>query len=648
MKQWFNTEATASFANELGVITRRANRTWVTRVGSFVLISGLLAINAPNTWLYAYMALLIPFEVTLQLRGRMYQSRVGRIKRKHAAVFALHEFLITSFYVGLGFFSLGSNSISAQLLGFVWMAGCLNYARINFVHWQHLDFLHIVPSTVGLVFFTALMGHSPVEASSTFAWLSGIGAGILFVITNLELATDQRRVGRQLLAAQKEAAERLEALEFSATHDDLTGLLNRSAFNSRLEQLLEKATEDGGQFSVLLLDLDGFKPVNDAFGHPSGDALLSEVSGRLRNTIGGSGSVARVGGDEFGIILSSVSSPDELEDISRNLIRVVGLPVKFQDVDLSVGVSIGAAIYTRELNSSEKLISAADEALYLAKGANKSSFNLFHPGQARKRIPIEERSTIENAIKQRLIKPYYQPKFCLKSRKVVGFEALARWPLNPDQPCDTADFVAKIEQMGLLGEFTYHMAKQVFTDINDLLDQGYDPGQVSLNLSEVTLATMNGLEDLEWLLAENARAVPHVTLEITEDVFIARAGSTIRENIDALRQIGARISLDDFGTGFASFQHLRQLEFDELKIDTEFVRGLGIDPTANVIVDGFLSIAQGLGVSVVAEGVETEAQRKYLLERGCPVGQGFLHSKAQPINKAKKYLERPKGSKAAS
>jgi len=213
------------------------------------------------------------------------------------------------------------------------------------------------------------------------------------------------------------------------------------------------------------------------------------------------------------------------------------------------------------------------------------------------------------------------------------------WVQALAQPSESADFVVKIAELGLLSDFTYHIARQVFTDIRTLIDEGYDPGQVSLNISEVTLSTLNGLEDLQWLLAEYASVVPHITLEITEDVFIARTGVRIRDSIHELRAIGVRISLDDFGTGFASFQHLRQLEFDELKIDTQFVQGLGIDATANVIVDGFLSIAQGLGVSVVAEGVETEAQRKYLADRGCPVAQGFLHSKAQPLNDIRKYLK---------
>lgn len=188
--------------------------------------------------------------------------------------------------------------------------------------------------------------------------------------------------------------------------------------------------------------------------------------------------------------------------------------------------------------------------------------------------------------------------------------------------------------MGLQGRFMSSMSRQVIADIAAMLDAGVDPGQVSLNLSDVALATLPGRSEITDLLAQSPAVTEHLTFEITEDVFIGRAAETIQNSIAAFRAHGVRISLDDFGTGFASFHHLRQLEFDELKIDTTFVAGLGHDPTADVLVRGFLDIASGLGVSVVAEGVETEQQRQDLINMGCLTAQGYLFSSAVPCDRA--------------
>ncbi len=643
---WLREPATDSITESISVIAERTNASRATRRGSFLYVTGCYALVGHTDAALIFATGLVFIETMLILAYSKNFPATQTLRNIDALRFGLVELTSTIFYTSLGIFAAFSDSISMVLVGVLWVVGVLNYCSINFAKWQFFNVVNVLPSGIGLVLFAVLVGSKPLVVSTPLEWVFGIIATLILLKTTQELIFDQRGIEHALVLARQDAADRLEALEFIADHDDLTGLLNRAAFNTRLNACLDRFQNEQKSFSLLLLDLNGFKPINDGFGHPAGDAILTEVSGRLRNTVGKDGFVARVGGDEFAVVLTHTDQPEVIEDTALDLIRVIGLPVNFNEVVLSVGVSIGAVICNEELNTPERMIAASDEALYRAKENNKSTMFLYDPSIARKRIPVEDRHKIELAIKDKLIKPYYQPKFCLKTRKVLGFEALARWPLDPSQPSESASFVSTIEQMGLLGEFTYHMARQVLADVTRLIEEGYNPGQVSLNLPEVTLSTLNGLEDLEWLLAEHPSAIPHITLEITEDVFIARSGERIRESIRILRDIGVRISLDDFGTGFASFQHLRQLEFDELKIDTEFVRGLGIDPTANVIVDGFLSIAQGLGVSVVAEGVETEAQREYLLERGCPMAQGFLHSKAQPLDQIHKYLSHPSQKEA--
>ena len=237
------------------------------------------------------------------------------------------------------------------------------------------------------------------------------------------------------------------------------------------------------------------------------------------------------------------------------------------------------------------------------------------------------------------IEPYFQPKVSLITGEIRGFEALSRWRHPKRGLLLPAKFIPSINELGLQGDFMVAIVHRVIDDIQNMLALGLDPGQVSLNVPEVALATHSGRRDLENIVRANPEVAQHLTFEITEDVFIARAADTIQASIATFRAQGVRISLDDFGTGFASFHHLRQLDFDELKIDTSFVGGLGNDATAEVLVRGFLNIASGLGVSVVAEGVETEDQRRDLINMGCMTAQGYLFSEAVPFAKATLLLE---------
>ncbi len=233
------------------------------------------------------------------------------------------------------------------------------------------------------------------------------------------------------------------------------------------------------------------------------------------------------------------------------------------------------------------------------------------------------------------LRPFYQPKVDLISQRTVGFEALARWQHPTRGLVSPAEFLPMIEELGLHGDFLTHMATIVLDDVENMIAEGLDPGQVSLNVPEMALATHSGQKDLENLLAAHPSASAHLTLEITEDVFIARSAEIIRESIAHFRSNGLRISLDDFGTGFASFQHLRELEFDELKVDVSFVADLGLEPQVEVLISGFLAMAEGLGVNVIAEGVETEEQHAHQLRLGCKTAQGYLFGKAMPTSETR-------------
>ena len=247
------------------------------------------------------------------------------------------------------------------------------------------------------------------------------------------------------------------------------------------------------------------------------------------------------------------------------------------------------------------------------------------------RTTLDDRRRLQDALSSGAIVPHYQPKVSLQTGRIIGFEALARWVQPDGAVLPPRSFLPQVEALGLHGELLGAIAHGVLEDLPRLRAAGLGAGRISLNVPESGLATRSGVDSLIKVFEGTPGALPQMTFEITEDVLISRAGSRLQESISRLRSRGALISLDDFGTGYASFQHLRQLEFDELKIDKSFVGGLCIEGTAAVLVEGFMSIARGLGVAVVAEGVETFAQEARLRSLGCPFGQGYRYGKALPI-----------------
>lgn len=312
------------------------------------------------------------------------------------------------------------------------------------------------------------------------------------------------------------------------------------------------------------------------------------------------------------------------------LLRDIHQPITFGDRKLSITASIGVAVASAQ-DSSASLMSGADKAMYRGKLDDVSRVVLFDPAIHLPRASLEDRRVLLAAMFNAEIRPYYQPKVDIHTSRIIGFEALARWEHPVLGLLSPAEFIPQINELGLQGDFQIHMATAVIGDVAKMVEDSLDPGQVSLNISEAALATLSGRQELTEIIVNHPHALPHLTLEITEDVFIARAGGIMQASISHFRALGLRMSLDDFGTGFASFQHLRQFEFDEMKIDRSFVADLLEDNgTSEVLITGFMAIAQGLGITVVAEGIETDAQARKLASMGCNFGQGYFYGQCAP------------------
>jgi len=525
------------------------------------------------------------------------------------------------------------DSLAYLLAGYIWLFGIYVQTSNSFGMLPYYNWSLMTPAfgTAFILLFNS-DSHS-LEHSTTFDWLVVSFTMIAYIIATLETMNNQKDTVKALARARAEANAQLKELEYLTRHDKLTGLMNRHAFDDGLAQMLENAQSRGG-VTMFLIDLDDFKPINDSYSHLAGDTVLTAVAENLARVAGPEAIVARLGGDEFAAAVPNLPSDAVAVKLGTYIVRAIEAPVSFEQKKLRVGASLGIARTTETLRSANELCTGADQAMYRAKADPGTSVVLYNKTEFPMRLTLEDRQILYSAIQDNQITPYYQPKVSLHTGAVVGLEALARWDHPERGTIAPADFLPMITEFGLHGDLVLHMAQQVLTDMETIVAQGLDCGQISINVPEVTLATLSGRSELAALIDRYAHLRKHLTFEITEDVFIARSGDMIQRTITFFRQSGIRVSLDDFGTGFASFQHLRELEFDELKLDTSFVQGLGVDNAAGVLVENFLSIGKGLGVQVVAEGVETNAQLIQLRQMGCDVAQGHLFGAAMPLDAA--------------
>ncbi|MGZ9812231.1 putative bifunctional diguanylate cyclase/phosphodiesterase [Pseudoroseicyclus sp. H15] len=540
-------------------------------------------------------------------------------------------------------------SVALLLGGYMWMFGVFVHISNTYVALPLYNWSMMIPSFATGITVLAIAFDTDYADSSLAEWWVAAALMVVYAANTFETMTMQKDTQRALAAARAEANARLRALEHMTRHDGLTGLLTRRAFDEALARRLSPA-RGKPQGAVFLIDLDGFKPINDSFSHEAGDRVLIAVSARMRELAGPEGLTARFGGDEFALAMPAVTTAEEAERFAVSLARRLEAPIEFRGKFLRVTASIGIAIAGEQLSTVSAICAAADQAMYRAKSDTEARAVLYDASHFRPRPSLQERQHIIEALQSGHLRPWYQPKVRLDTGEIIGFEALARWEDGERGVLLPGRFLPLINEFGLQGDFLHCIASHVLADVASLLKEGLDPGRVSLNVPEVALATLSGRQELQRLLDDAPEAARHITFEITEDVFIARAGSMIQKSVAEFRRAGVRISLDDFGTGFASFQHLRQLEFDELKIDMSFVQGLGVDPSVEVLLAGFLQIAGGLGVSVIAEGVETDDQRAQLLRLGCVFGQGWRFGRAAPLEEARIRLfaemSRPYGSTA--
>ena len=415
-------------------------------------------------------------------------------------------------------------------------------------------------------------------------------------------------------------------LDYQAHHDPLTGLPNRTLFESRLLAALNGQQENGSQGAVLFLDLDRFKHINDSLGHPVGDLLLKGIAVRLREQLRDIDTVARLGGDEFIILLPGLQQPSDAEHIAQKLLNCFAAPFQAGEHEFFISASIGTSLYPQDGCDVATLVKNADAAMYRskAKGRNRvESYTRDLTAQASERVALEHE--LRRAIERNELSLSFQPKISLVDNQLVGAEALIRWthPTFGDVPPE--HFIPLAEENGMIlqiGDWVLERACRQLCEWNDTYDS---LGPLSVNLAGAQLRQPNLLGRIEQLLREHQLEPGLLQLEITENFIMSQAEEALTV-LHQLKKLGVQLAIDDFGTGYSSLSYLKRLPLDILKIDQSFVRGLPDDPHDAAIVRAIIALGRSMQFTIIAEGVETLAQQQFLTEEGCEQIQGYIVS----------------------
>jgi diguanylate cyclase (GGDEF)-like protein/PAS domain S-box-containing protein len=427
-------------------------------------------------------------------------------------------------------------------------------------------------------------------------------------------------------------------IDYLAHHDPLTGLINRYNLENRLDQALLSAHRDDLCVAVMFIDMDRFKTINDTLGHHVGDLLLIEVARRLRDGVRDSDIVARLGGDEFIVVLTRITDEMEAVPLADKILRSLGQPYVFDGKELHSSPSIGIAVYPNDGEDGPALMKNADTAMYHAKELGRNNVQYFKSAMntaASERLGLE--NDLHQALRNNELHLHYQPQVRSRDGRIFGVEALARWrhPVHGDIP--PLKFIPIAEESGLIEALGGWVLEAACRQLSAWRAEGIEDLRMAVNLSAQQLRSPDLVQAVDALLKRHGLKGSDLELEITESVAMENPQRAI-DQLQALRDLGIQLAIDDFGTGYSSLAYLKRLPIHVLKLDRTFVRDIETDPSDAEISAATLALAHNLGLKVIAEGVETEAQRDYLIQHQCDFMQGFLFSKPLPAEEALRFI----------
>lgn len=430
-----------------------------------------------------------------------------------------------------------------------------------------------------------------------------------------------------------------ETIAFQALHDQLTHLPNQRLFKDRLEMALTHCKRHGGMIGVMFIDLDRFKIVNDTYGHAEGDELLKKVARRLLQCMRAGDTLARKGGDEFTVLLPDLQQAGDANIIADKILNELRAPFVVANQEFRVTASIGIAVFPRDGESVDVLLKNADIAMYRVKADGKNDTRFYIPDM---NSCFHERINLENDLRNAIINSefelYYQPKVSVINFQVVGMEALIRWHHPLHGLMNPRVFIDLAEEVGLIGQITDWVMSEACGQLARWRELGLDGLRMSINVSPQEFQRSDMVDRVSSHVNRHNLPKDSLEIEITENILLHDAASVIKK-MNVIRELGVRISIDDFGTCYSSLNYLRLIPISTIKIDQSFVRDLSEEHRSSAIIQAIVDIARGFGLHLVAEGVETNYQMKTLHQLGCDEMQGYLFSRPVPAAEAERLIQ---------
>ncbi|WP_158219716.1 bifunctional diguanylate cyclase/phosphodiesterase [Ideonella sp. A 288] len=483
-----------------------------------------------------------------------------------------------------------------------------------------------------------------LQRQSTAQWQ--VAAAVVGALSTLYLFLFMvvRKADGIISRQERERAAREEEVRHQAYHDALTGLPNRAYFAERLSEAISASTRHGHTGALMFIDLDRFKIVNDSLGHDAGDALLKAVSARIRGCLRDSDLLFRMGGDEFTAILAHIEAPEDATHVARRILEAVARPVRVHEHELVVGATIGIAVYPGDGEDADTVLKNADAAMYSAKDAGRGTHAFYRAEMNRRamqRLTLE--TDLQKGFREGEFSLHYQPRLDTATQRVVALEALMRWHSPSRGLVLPGEFIGVMEDTGMMTIVGEWVLRSACTQIRRWLDAGVPALRVSVNVSSVQFQSPGFVPMVERVLSDSGVPPALVELELTESLLIGQPDPA-RATIEALKALGVRIAIDDFGTGYSALNYLRHFAVDYLKIDRSFVTDIATNARDRAVARSITELARALGIIVVAEGVETEAQADFFRGIHCGEMQGFLFGRPLPIEQVQRLLDSERSS----
>ena len=458
-----------------------------------------------------------------------------------------------------------------------------------------------------------------------------IAAVVVFIFRPLSSAINQNA---------NELVEARNSMAYVAAHDGLTGLHNRAFLLDHFQSMISGADRRGERLAVLQIDLDGFKQINDTLGHAAGDHVLVETAERMRHSCRATDLCIRLGGDEFVMVLSAAGSTQDINMVAGRILERVNQPMSYDGATINAGASAGVAVFPVDATTADDLLVHADLALYDAKKKGGGDFAFFSDDL---RLELEHRKQLENDLNQAIeidaFDVHFQPQISLVDGSIAGIEALMRWS-HPDRGMiPPADFIPVAENIGLMSTIGRMVIRKAIAKAAEWHRDGIEFGRLAVNISGAEVREPDFSEFLFEALAEFSLPASKLSLEIVESVILDDDKLGVAMRLRKIRAAGVHLELDDFGTGYASLSHVNPNEIDRLKIDRRFVQNIDDNGDNTKIVKAITELARGLGISIIAEGAETEEELNQLIEIGCEQVQGYSIAYPMPEAQAREWLE---------